>query len=109
MTIEKKEHFSARGSEFWWSSAIIAEAKQGTPTSKLSLLWSLAVSGELTEGLLVHDEAADDTLVAASQSEAVPPQNDVERLCGMQTRGRLDACHCICLEDPATPVGNCTL
>lgn len=37
----------------------------------------------LTEGLLVHYEAADDAFIAAAEGEAVPSEHDVEGLCGM--------------------------
>lgn len=57
-----------------------------------SLLRLLPASAKLTECLLVHHEAAHDALVAASQGEAVPSEDDVEGLCGMQTKGRSDAC-----------------
>jgi len=45
------------------------------------------VPSALTEGLLVHDEAADDALVVAAAGEAVPPEHDVEGLCGRQSGG----------------------
>lgn len=38
---------------------------------------------ELTEGLLVDYEAADDAFVAAAEGEAVPSEDDVEGLWGM--------------------------
>lgn len=40
----------------------------------------------LTEGLLAHDEAADDRFVSASESEAVSPENDVKGLCKVKSR-----------------------
>lgn len=81
--------------------------QQRTPTRLPSLLRLLPASGELTECLLVHYEAAHDALVAASQGEAVPSEHDVEGLCGMQTKREIRRMHCICLELPAAPVGNC--
>lgn len=36
----------------------------------------------LTDGLLVNYEAADDAVIVASDGEAVPPEDDVEGLCG---------------------------
>lgn len=42
----------------------------------------------LTEGLLAHDEAADNRFVSASESEAVSSENDVKGLC--KEKGRLD-------------------
>lgn len=58
--------------------------QQRTPTPLLSLL---PASGELTECLLVHYEAAHDALVAASQGEAVPSEDDVEGLCRNANKG----------------------
>lgn len=37
----------------------------------------------LTEGLLVHNKAADDCFIGAAQSEAIPSENYVKGLCGM--------------------------
>lgn len=37
----------------------------------------------LTDGPLVHYEAADHPLIAAALGEAVPSEDDVERVCGM--------------------------
>lgn len=45
--------------------------------------YTLVTTQPLTEGLLVHYEAADDAFVAAAQSEAVPSEDDFEGLCGM--------------------------
>lgn len=40
-------------------------------------------SPTLTEGLLVHYEAADNAFIAAAEGEAIASEDDVERLCGM--------------------------
>lgn len=40
----------------------------------------------LTEGLLAHDEAADDRFISASESEAVSSENDIKGLCKVNRR-----------------------
>lgn len=44
----------------------------------------------LTEGLLAHDEAAEDLFVGAPQREAVPSEDDVKGLCNVN-KGQMRA------------------
>lgn len=54
-----------------------------TANQMLIVLQSLLACCELTDSLLVHYKAAHNALVAASQGEAVPSEDDAEGLCGM--------------------------